>query len=92
MVGLLPLASHRNALFLHNEVPGMQIPGEYRERMANAGSGPAARAEGVEIAKEALSAVVGEVAGAYVMPPFNRAESAIEILESIPEVWPGSTT
>jgi methionine synthase I (cobalamin-dependent) len=26
LVGLLPLASHRNAEFLHNEVPGMQIP------------------------------------------------------------------
>lgn len=90
MVGLLPLASHRNALFLHNEVPGMQIPGEYRERMAKAGSGPDARAEGIEIAKEALSAVVEDVAGAYVMPPFNRAESAIEILKSIPKVWPGS--
>lgn len=89
MVGLLPLASHRNAEFLHNEVPGMQIPSEFRERMAKAGSGPAARAEGVAIAKEALRAVVSKVAGAYVMPPFNRAESAIEIVESIPELWPG---
>jgi homocysteine S-methyltransferase len=83
MVGLLPLASHRNAEFLHNEVPGMQIPKAYRERMAAAGSGPEARAEGVKIAREALEAVKDRVAGAYIMPPFNRVESAIELLEVV---------
>ena len=39
LVGLLPLASHRNAEFLHNEVPGMQVPEGVRERMRKAGSG-----------------------------------------------------
>ena len=41
LVGLLPLASYRNAEFLHNEVPGMQIPEAVRERMRKAGSGAA---------------------------------------------------
>src|SRR5690348_8814405 len=57
MVGILPLASHRNAEFLHNEEPGMSIPAEYRARMAKVGSGPGARAEGIRIAQEALAAV-----------------------------------
>jgi homocysteine S-methyltransferase len=87
MVGLLPLASHRNAEFLHNEVPGMQIPASYRERMAAVGSGPEARAEGVAIAREALSGVLDRVAGAYIMPPFNRVESALAILEVAGERW-----
>ncbi len=87
MVGLLPLASHRNAEFLHNEVPGMSIPAEYRARMAEVGSGPAARAEGVRIAQEALSAVKHRVAGAYIMPPFNRVESAIAILDVVRDRW-----
>ncbi len=81
MVGILPLASHRNAEFLHNEVPGMAIPGEYRERMAKVGGGPAARAEGIKIAQEALAAVKHRVAGAYIMPPFNRVDSALAVLE-----------
>ncbi len=80
MVGLLPLASHRNAEFLHNEVPGMRIPDEIRARMAKAESGPPARAEGIRIAAEALLAVKSRVAGAYIMPPFDRVESALEIL------------
>ncbi|MCU1394120.1 MAG: homocysteine S-methyltransferase [Ilumatobacteraceae bacterium] len=82
MVGLLPLASYRNAEFLHNEVPGMQIPLAYRERMA-AVSGPAARAEGIAIAREALEGVQHQVAGAYIMPPFNRIDSAVAILDVV---------
>jgi methionine synthase I (cobalamin-dependent)/5,10-methylenetetrahydrofolate reductase len=83
MVGLLPLASHRNAEFLHNEVPGMRIPDEIRNRMARVGSGPAARAEGVRIAQEALAAVRPRVQGAYIMPPFDRVDSALEILRAL---------
>jgi homocysteine S-methyltransferase len=87
MVGILPLASHRNAEFLHNEVPGMSIPAEYRERMAKVGGGPAARAEGIRIAQEALAAVKHRVAGAYVMPPFNRVDSALSVLEVARDRW-----
>ncbi len=81
LVGLLPLASYRNAEFLHNEVPGMQVPEAIRERMRNAGSGAAARSEGVAIAREMLAAVRGRVAGAYVMPPFERYELALEVVD-----------
>jgi homocysteine S-methyltransferase len=87
MVGILPLASHRNAEFLHNEVPGMAIPAEYRERMARVGGGPAARAEGIRIAQEALAAVKHRVQGAYVMPPFNRVDSALAVLEVARDRW-----
>jgi methionine synthase / methylenetetrahydrofolate reductase(NADPH) len=87
MVGILPLASHRNAEFLHNEVPGMSIPAEYRERMAKVGGGPPARAEGIKIAQEALGAVKHRVAGAYIMPPFNRVDSALTVLEVARDRW-----
>ncbi|HEY1554479.1 MAG TPA: bifunctional homocysteine S-methyltransferase/methylenetetrahydrofolate reductase [Kofleriaceae bacterium] len=87
MVGILPLASHRNAEFLNAEVPGMSIPAEYRQRMAKVGHGPAARAEGIAIAREALGAVQQRVAGAYIMPPFNRVDSALAVLEVARERW-----
>src|SRR4029077_18651117 len=85
LVGLLPLASHRNAEFLHNEVPGMQVPEAIRERMRKAGTGPAARREGVTIAREMLAAVRGRVAGAYIMPPLERYELALEVIEGFVE-------
>jgi methionine synthase / methylenetetrahydrofolate reductase(NADPH) len=81
LVGLLPLASYRNAEFLHNEVPGMQIPDAIRERMRKAGTGPSARKEGVAIAREMLEAVHDKVAGAYVMPPLERYELALEVVD-----------
>lgn len=83
LVGLLPLASHRNTEFLHNEVPGMRVPEAVRERMRKAGSGPRARAEGVEIAREMLSQVHTKVAGAYIMPPFGRHALAVDIIRGI---------
>lgn len=84
LVGLLPLASHRNAEFLHNEVPGMAVPEDIRARMKEAGSGPKARAEGVAIAQETLMLVKDRVVGAYIMPPFGRYVAALEILECLP--------
>jgi homocysteine S-methyltransferase len=89
MVGILPLASHRNAEFLNAEVPGMSIPAEYRERMAkvSAAAPVVQRAEGIKIAQEALAAVCARVAGAYVMPPFNRVDSALAVLEVAKPRW-----
>jgi homocysteine S-methyltransferase len=85
LVGLLPLASYRNAEFLHNEVPGMQVPDAVRERMRRAGSGAAARKEGVAIAREMLATVRGRVAGAYIMPPLERYELALEVVDGFLE-------
>jgi homocysteine S-methyltransferase len=83
LVGILPLHSYRNAEFLHNEVPGMRIPLEVRERMRATENKDAARAEGVAIAREALQGVrkLPGIRGAYVMPPFGRYEVALEVLE-----------
>ena len=83
LVGLLPLASHRNAEFLHNEVPGMQVPEPIRDRMKDAGSGEKAQAEGVAIAQEMLEAVKERVAGAYIIPPFSRYQTAIDVLKVV---------
>ncbi len=83
LVGLLPLASYRNAEFLHNEVPGMAVPEDVRKRMKSAGSGPIARAEGVKIAQETLVELTDRVVGAYIMPPFGRYVAALEILSCI---------
>jgi homocysteine S-methyltransferase len=83
LVGILPLYSHRNAEFLHNEVPGMRIPDEIRERMRKAGAGEPAQREGVAIARDALAAARERAQGAYVMPPFNKVELAIKVIESL---------
>ncbi|MEE9162160.1 MAG: methylenetetrahydrofolate reductase, partial [Candidatus Neomarinimicrobiota bacterium] len=81
LVGILPLASYRNAEFLHNEVPGMTIPGYVRNRMQKAGDNGAG--EGIIIAQEMLAAVRESAQGVYIMPPFNRYKAALNVLEVI---------
>ncbi len=81
LVGILPLASYRNAEFLHNEVPGMQIPDHIRQRMKKADTQEKARREGISIAQEALLATREHVEGVYVMPPFGRVDAAIEVVK-----------
>jgi methionine synthase I (cobalamin-dependent)/5,10-methylenetetrahydrofolate reductase len=85
IVGILPLLSRRNAEFLHNEVPGMQIPDEIRARMAAAGDSEEARLEGIRIAREALleARTLDGVRGVYIMPPFGRYPLALEVLQAL---------
>jgi homocysteine S-methyltransferase len=83
LIGILPLYSHKNAEFLHNEVPGMSIPDDIRERMRVAGSGERAQAEGVAIAQEAILAARDTAQGAYIMPPFNKVDLAVRVVEAL---------
>jgi 5,10-methylenetetrahydrofolate reductase len=80
LVGILPLASFKNAHFLHTQVPGMRLPADVLARMQKAGDGKDAAREGVAIAAEALRVLKGRVRGAYIMPPFGRVELALEVL------------
>ncbi|MBN1282581.1 MAG: bifunctional homocysteine S-methyltransferase/methylenetetrahydrofolate reductase [Proteobacteria bacterium] len=84
-VGILPLASHRNAEFLHNEVPGMQIPKAVMDRMAGAATREAQQEAGLSIAKESLVAArsLGNVSGAYIFPPFGDYRKVEELLKVI---------
>jgi homocysteine S-methyltransferase len=83
LVGVLPLVSHRNAEFLHNEVPGMSVPVEVRDRLRNAPSKDDAQQVGVDIARESLRQARDLVEGAYLMPPFNRFELVARVLEGL---------
>ncbi len=85
LVGILPLSSYKNAEFLHNEVPGMQVPLSIRKQMKRACSGEEARELGIEIAREALRscASLPRVKGAYIMPPFGRYDAVLKILQDI---------
>jgi len=87
LMGILPLASHRNAEFLHANVPGMQIPEQIRARMKAAGAGESGRAEGVKMAQETLLTMRDRIQGAYIMPPFGRYQMAIEVLDCLGSDW-----
>ncbi len=79
MLGILPLQSHKQAEFLHNEVPGIVLPDAVRERMRRAGA--QGRREGIAMARELLLEAREFVQGTYIMPSFDRYEVAVEVLE-----------
>jgi methionine synthase I (cobalamin-dependent)/5,10-methylenetetrahydrofolate reductase len=79
LVGMLPLYSLRHAAFLHNEVPGISIPEEYRQRLEEAGE--KAAWEGVQITLELIKKVRLWANGIYLMPQFSRYDLAAEIIE-----------
>ncbi len=83
LVGIMPLASLKNAEFLHNEVPGMQVPAGIRRRLAEAGDRDAQREVGIEVAQEALRELVGHprVSGVYMYPPFGSYKAVLRLLE-----------
>lgn len=81
LLGVLPLANPRHAAFLHNEVPGLSIPETIRRRMDITGENAAA--EGIKIAIELVEQMRPNIQGIYLMPPFNRFDTAAEIIEAV---------
>lgn len=81
MLGILPLRSFKHAEFLHNEIPGMIIPDNVRERLRS--DSDRASTTGVELAAGFLREAKDLVAGAYLMPPFKKYDIVPQILEQI---------
>ena len=79
IVGIWPLTSHRQAVRLNNEVPGIVIPDAILKELEAAGNG--ARDCGFDIARRALEWARKEFAGAYLIPPFKRYEEVLELLD-----------
>lgn len=84
-VGILPLASLKNAEFLHNEVPGMQVPAGVMDRLRTAATKEAQREVGLGVAKDSLREAKGmkPVKGVYIFPPFGKYEAVAELLEVV---------
>jgi homocysteine S-methyltransferase len=77
-IGIMPLSSGRNAEYLHNEVPGIQLSEEVRARMAGL-EGAEGRSVGVAIAKELLDTAMSYFNGIYLITPFLNYEMSAEL-------------
>ncbi|MDY0165063.1 MAG: bifunctional homocysteine S-methyltransferase/methylenetetrahydrofolate reductase [Thermoguttaceae bacterium] len=80
LAGIWPLASYRNALFMHNEVPGVEIPAHILERMASRESREDQLKEGVDIARESVACIASRVAGIQVSAPFGKIDLACAVI------------
>jgi methionine synthase / methylenetetrahydrofolate reductase(NADPH) len=87
VAGIWPLVSFRNAEFLHNEVPGVNVTPEILERMniASEKSKEHAREEGILIARESLIEVRDVIAGVQVSAPFGNVKYALQVFDALEE-------
>jgi len=77
-IGIMPLATGRNAEYLHNEVPGIQLSDEVRRRM-NGLEKEEGRQMGNQIAKELLDAAMPLFNGIYIITPFLNYEMSVDL-------------
>ena len=80
LVGVFPLTSHRLALRLHNEVPGILVPQALQDALEQAGSDAAEI--GFAHAKELIAASRERAAGVYLVAPFRRPLRVLELLDA----------
>jgi methionine synthase / methylenetetrahydrofolate reductase(NADPH) len=80
LVGIWPLSSFQLAFRLHNEVPGITIPAEIQQRLADAGAD--AKRVGFELARGLVEAAREQAAGIYIIPPFKEPTAALDLLEA----------
>ncbi|GAK02388.1 LOW QUALITY PROTEIN: 5,10-methylenetetrahydrofolate reductase [Geomicrobium sp. JCM 19037] len=72
-VGIMPLINSRNAEFLHNEVPGITLTKQVRERMQSCGQDvQRGEEEGLQIAKELQQHSLSLFERVYLVTPFLR--------------------
>lgn len=83
ILGMVPLHSSKQAEYLHNEVPGFDIPEEVRARLREAGD--RAREVGIELAYEVISTARsrGLIQGCYLMPSFGRYDLVGELAQQL---------
>jgi homocysteine S-methyltransferase len=78
LAGVFPLTSHRLALRLHNEVPGIVVPEALQQELSEAGSRE--RDVGFAHARELLAAVRDLAAGVYVVAPYRQPLTVLDLM------------
>ena len=81
--GIMPLVSYRNALFMKNEITGIDVPDEIITQYGKDMSREEAQAVGVRIAVEIVKKLSDVADGYYFMVPFNRAGMIAEIMKEM---------
>jgi len=81
IAGVWPLTSFKNAEFMKNEVPGVDVPDDILERMRVCNTREDGIRTGGDIAREIRDRVHDAVAGFQVSAPFGNVELAINVLK-----------
>lgn len=81
LCGIMPLVSRKNALFMKNEISGVNVTDEVIERYPENADREDGENVGVELAKEMIAATRDFADGYYFSFPFNRTYLLKRIIE-----------
>jgi homocysteine S-methyltransferase len=89
--GIFPLISSRNAEFLHNEVPGISVPQELRDRLARFDQVADQRKAALEYTAETVEEIAPFIDGLYLISPLNKWDITLDFVLQVRRAgWKGS--
>lgn len=83
LCGIMPLVSRKNALFMKNEISGVNVTDEVIERYPETADRDDGENVGVELAKEMIAATRDFADGYYFSFPFNRTYLLKRIIQEV---------
>lgn len=83
LCGIMPLVSRKNALFMKNEISGVNVTDEVIERYPETADRDDGENVGVELAKEMIAATRDFADGYYFSFPFNRTYLLKRIIQEL---------
>lgn len=83
LCGIMPLVSRKNALFMKNEISGVNVTDEVIERYPETSDREDGENVGVELAKEMIAATRDFADGYYFSFPFNRTYLLKRIIQEV---------
>ena len=86
-VGIMPITSYNNAIFLHNEVPGIKLSEEFLSRLEEVKDDKEHFQKiALDESKKLIDVALKHFNGIYLITPFTRADLTVELIDYIETV------
>ena len=86
-VGIMPITSYNNAIFLHNEVPGIKLSEEFLSRLEEVKDDKElCQKIALDESKKLIDTALKHFNGIYLITPFTRADLTVELIDYIETV------
>ena len=91
-VGVMPITSYNNALFLHNEVPGIKMSDDILAQFEAVKADKAkTRALSIQLCESLIDTVAKYFNGLYLITPFEQVDYSLELAEYFKTITTSST-
>lgn len=86
-IGIMPITSYNNAIFLHNEVPGIKLSEEFLSKLEEVKDDKElCQKTALDESKKLIDTALKYFNGIYLITPFTRADLTVELIDYIETV------